>query len=866
MQVDLLKQRWHGNSSSVRIDSEGDRLLLVNASDHAEWVPMDGPIACAGPVWRFELHGECTKGNAAILNVICNDNRPTRSITLNSVSMVTCDEATEGSVGFTLPPQSETRISLASYDFLESIEEHDEFLLDSMKQDVLVITPLYPTPDNLYAAGFVHSRVSAYQQAGLHVDVACINDYNETCRYSIEGVSVLRTSYVSLRKILRRKRYSKILVHFFDERYALALDSCYLGDAQIVLWVHNPEACYWEEPIYAQRYFEAVQPLTQEQRDRFERKDAIVKRYNDMPNVSWVFVSDDQRRRAEKLIGIEFNHCHVIANLVDERVFPYKEKDRELRKKVFMCRRFDNYASYSMDTCVRTIIELSRRPCFDDMEFDIYGHGSEYDRIVEPVRAFPNVHLHPHFLSHEEMSAVHAQHGIALFPTRYDSQGVSALEAAMSGLAVVSTDIEAPRHFLPNDLGLLGEQDNYIQHADCIERLYNDPDYFAACSLACHEKAYELCRSEVTTGQEVELIRQPGMPDARPRVAQVQEPILSVVIPAYNAGDYLRHGVYTLINQAHASWLDIIIVNDGSSDDTADVAREIMENYNDPDSPVISLVNKENGGHGSTINTGVPLARGKYLKIMDSDDWFDSAQFELLLETLAREDADIVLSDYSEDQAVPSVLFPVKNLFAFMTPGLRYRVDDVCVGSYGFPSLGPAIATGCFKTSMLQQSGIKLTEHCFYVDLEFNLYAIKDAESIVYYPYNVYRYLVGRVGQSCNERGFIIHRKERERVLINLLEYVYAHPELSQQKHSFLINNLVARNVRDQYRVVAEVMGSREDFLSFDQALSQWPEIYNNPAFTTQFYTLHRRTKGKLLKFNKQLLWLNETAKRMKRR
>lgn len=83
--------------------------------------------------------------------------------------------------------------------------------------------------------------------------------------------------------------------------------------------------------------------------------------------------------------------------------FHILKKDPELRKRVFVLRKFDDLSTYSIDIDVRVILELSHRKCFNDMEFSIYGDGGIHDKLVEPLRKFSNVHIYRKFLSHDEI-------------------------------------------------------------------------------------------------------------------------------------------------------------------------------------------------------------------------------------------------------------------------------------------------------------------------------------------------------------------------------------------------------------------------------------------------------------------------------
>ena len=113
--------------------------------------------------------------------------------------------------------------------------------------------------------------------------------------------------------------------------------------------------------------------------------------------MKFVFVSNWAKKMSEELLKIKYNNAEVIPCFIDERQFPYTEKDPELRKRVFVLRKFDDLSTYSIDIDVRVILELSHRKCFNDMEFSIYGDGGIHDKLVEPLRKFSNVHILENF-------------------------------------------------------------------------------------------------------------------------------------------------------------------------------------------------------------------------------------------------------------------------------------------------------------------------------------------------------------------------------------------------------------------------------------------------------------------------------------
>ena len=521
--VDFLRADWicPVKGASVRVD--GGTLLFDNPTDVDALFRLR--VSGGGGLnktWAaVELSGEAVAGSAGVFYVVDECNRIHGEAVLESRAFFQMPASKERAVIVKVFPCSSLRISKLSVRFGVS-EKHAMGCVKSVfKGDLGVVVPAYPSVGNMYPCAFVHSRVKAYLQEGLCCDVICAFDYQGYCIYEVEGVHVVRMPVDRLASLLVLRRYAAVFLHFLDLRYARVIESIDLNFSQIFLWSHGPETRYWDWPIFTTPYFSDQASLTDGQKAEFKERDEAIAKLNEMPNISWVFVSESLKNRSEELLGIVFKRAHVIPNVIDERRFAFHEKPAELRKKVFLVRKFENIAFYALDIDMAAIVELSHRPCFADMEFDIYGTGPMFDELVAPVRGFSNVHLHRRFLSHDEIAKVHASHGVALFATRYDSQGVSMGEAAMSGLAVVSSDIDTANYFLPNDKGLLCEVENPVAYADTIERLYNDPGYFDECSHACHEKMFDLCRRAVTVDREVSLVRDvmPKRHLARVRVA-----------------------------------------------------------------------------------------------------------------------------------------------------------------------------------------------------------------------------------------------------------------------------------------------------------------------------------------------------------
>ena len=126
--------------------------------------------------------------------------------------------------------------------------------------------------------------------------------------------------------------------------------------------------------------------------------------------------------------------------------------------------------------------------------------------------------------------------------------------------------------------------------------------------------------------------------------------LITFTVPCYNSAAYMDHCIDTLLTAG--SDAEIILVDDGSTDDTGAIADRYAAQYPD----IVRVIHQENGGHGEGVNQGMIHATGMYFKVVDSDDWLDTAALEKLM-ALIRESAgseepiDLILTNYVYEHA-----------------------------------------------------------------------------------------------------------------------------------------------------------------------------------------------------------------------
>lgn len=238
------------------------------------------------------------------------------------------------------------------------------------------------------------------------------------------------------------------------------------------------------------------------------------------------------------------------------------------------------------------------------------------------------------------------------------------------------------------------------------------------------------------------------------------EKVLTIVIPSYNVEKFLNKTLDSFLDESILDSIEVLIVDDGSKDHTAEIGRSYQEKYPD----TFRLIRKENGGHGSTINKGFELASGKYFKVVDGDDWVDTKEFVQFVHALKACDSDFVVTNYSE---VSDVTFEKKKVeFDTFQKMKEYRFEEI-FDQIQFPMHALSI-----KTEIFQEHKIRLDEHSFYVDVEYVLFPVIYVETVTFLDYNVYMYRVAQATQSVSMQGFQKHIQNHIDVTLHLVDFL----------------------------------------------------------------------------------------------
>ena len=260
---------------------------------------------------------------------------------------------------------------------------------------------------------------------------------------------------------------------------------------------------------------------------------------------------------------------------------------------------------------------------------------------------------------------------------------------------------------------------------------------------------------------------------------------ISFAIPCYNSEAYMAQAIESILPGGED--VEILIVNDGSKDRTAEIGKEYEEKY----PGIVKLINKENGGHGDAVNAGLSHASGKYFKVVDSDDWVDRISLMKILN---------VLKNFEEEEQEVDML--IAN-YVYEKVGMEHkkviRYDNVLpenqilkwdeIGQF---HIGQYILmhSVIYRTDMLKLCQLTLPKHTFYVDNIYVYYPLPHVRTLYYMNVDFYRYFIGREDQSVNEK-VMISRIDQQIFVTNTMIDMYELRRIQSKKlRKYMLNYL----------------------------------------------------------------------------
>lgn len=282
--------------------------------------------------------------------------------------------------------------------------------------------------------------------------------------------------------------------------------------------------------------------------------------------------------------------------------------------------------------------------------------------------------------------------------------------------------------------------------------------------------------------------------------------ILSLVIPAYNSEKFLDKCIQSMLHPDALQDIEIIIINDGSTDRTPEIAASYCKQYPD----TVFLINQDNKGHGGALNTGCAAASGKYLKVIDADDWVLTENVPAFIQKLSECESDVVLTphhtiDISTGEVCGWKCYPSEY-------GKAYTFSDI-MQDWGAYERSLTFHGITYRTDFYREKAEPLPEHVFYEDHVYATFPCCYAESITPMDLFIYEYRIGDCSQSVSRQNQLKRHAHMETVL-RVMEQRYA--EMSDSPNriyvgkklecvllSYFVTTLLADSDRKEGRILA---------------------------------------------------------------
>ncbi len=300
----------------------------------------------------------------------------------------------------------------------------------------------------------------------------------------------------------------------------------------------------------------------------------------------------------------------------------------------------------------------------------------------------------------------------------------------------------------------------------------------------------------------------------------MKQKLLTISVAAYNVADYIEEALSSLIVPEFMDDLEVLIVDDGATDNTLEIARTFSDQYPDTFIPV----HKENGGYGTTVNYSIRHASGKYFKLLDGDDWFDNDSFRSYLSALKTADEDIIITPMYNVTETRTLLDPTG-----MDDGEVVSVADF----YPVRPLSHWYLT--IRTELLRESGVKCLAHTLYTDQIFSTVPFSKAKDVRCIKKALYSYRLGRDGQSMSRESRIRHINDLLRVNHLLYDFCESHKECEGYDYILRRTSVYYMSAFKLFLILPTSRKNLRALKTYERkARTIWPDIYYEAEVTSR--------------------------------
>lgn len=292
---------------------------------------------------------------------------------------------------------------------------------------------------------------------------------------------------------------------------------------------------------------------------------------------------------------------------------------------------------------------------------------------------------------------------------------------------------------------------------------------------------------------------------------------LSIIIPIYNMEKYLSKCLSSLIvgNENLQKTLEIIAVIDGATDKSSSIAHQYQDRYPE----TFRVIDKENGNYGSCINRGLKEATGKYIRILDADDSYNTEKFARYLQLLSSIDADLILSDYNLVDNNGNILerrsFDLETMITTDIVKVLKPVSELEMHAI------------TYRRQILLDINYHQTEGISYTDTEWAFIPLMAVNTVCYVNLQIYNYLIGRPGQTMDISVLRKNMPQMMTVYKRLMQ-IYNSSRLDAHKNSILFDHRIDGFVERTYgQTLYNKVLDKDELKSLDEMVKKYkPLLY----------------------------------------
>lgn len=811
------------NNKNIVIEQKGKKIIIKNISSLYQKTNILNVIKFKSELYEFNFKGKIINGDQPTLKIMSKTKCNILDIKLNEKAIIKFSTNKLGFLYMIVPPNSKFEFELFDY---TNFQSETDLCCNYSKETLLVFNKKISI-----------KHLNYFLQNNETLDVLCVNNNGNLTYDRVSDTDILSAPYYFLREILYRREYKKIITIGFDIDLVRSINKLDLHKSKVFFVVNN-DLEYWDFPSQAKLYNCNKQTLSEKMIEEFNYLDKNILNFNNMNNYMFVFDDEQSKIRAEKLLNIKFNNFSYSYFYLYELNNSKIDARKSDVTKVLIIKRFDYHDINAFDIDIKLLNDLEEDKKLKNIEVTIMGEGNCFDVLTEPIKGKKNIKLIKESLSNVEKHL--NDFDVLIYNTRGNVNNYLLFSAISNNMFVTGL---VNNNDSINDY-LYTDYDQFFQYFTSI---IENNDKFIEDRKQLFRTVNEFIKSNKNSLNNCFVNDNNYFPITNSKGPK--QPVLSIIIPAYNVQKYVKHTIWSLINQELAGEIEIVAINDGSTDNTLDILNEYQNEMESHGLKVLKVIDKPNGGHGSVINVGLQNITGKYVRLIDGDDTVDSLNLKLLIEKLINEDSDLVLNQYQEDWFIENLEVDIK-LYEDLEIGKKYEFNKICLKKGIFDIYGPLLPTSTYKVDALNKRKFKITEKIFYDDMEWNYNAILNIETISYYDLNIYNHFIGRTGQSVTISGLKRHYNMHRIMTLNLINLYYDNHNINKNKLAFLEEKYVKKMIKTHYNICLNYFDNPKPFKQFNKELKKYKYFYNNEDIIIKKVNLYRISNGYIIYLN----------------